>query len=222
MKNEMTIQEIIDKNLYLPIELRELENQLALSSLLYPSKNKEIYDDYEFYIKHLSVHDFSDMFFNVYLKKMYSYGYKLSKMNIRQEYLPMPLSQILDNIKKLNYIEVAEHDNSTIDLFDLGTSEYDYSSNLDKYRKEFRYLPVEFRDFHDQKDLFRLLCSNTNYSPVIMQIFITDFFSHFLVYCGITLQKTNKKLPFNDIYKDIKSHKKGNLNNFINILSQSK
>ena len=75
------------------------------------------------------------------------------------------------------------------------------------------YLPEEFRDFHDQKDLFKTIHSlYRDYKGIEDMpnwkdghIYSVDWFLFYMASRGYTLQKCRKKLKFRD-HKVIKDH----------------
>jgi len=81
-----------------------------------------------------------------------------------------------------------------------------------KWREELKYLPVEFRDFHDQKDLFKVMGSRMNLpngmSWVDAHVFIVDYFLWFMAARGYTLQKSRFNGDFHSLESDITEFKK--------------
>lgn len=85
----------------------------------------------------------------------------------------------------------------------------------DAWLKSGEYLPEFMRDFHDQKDLFKALQpimqrsvdgGNTyleNMNWTMAHIYVVDVFLWCLARRGYTLQKSKKKLDFEDIYEFI-------------------
>lgn len=81
------------------------------------------------------------------------------------------------------------------------------------WRKEGKHLPKFIRDFHDQKDLFKTIHELTiapeedgkQISWMEGQIYAIDTFLWFMARHGYTLQKTSKKLPFEDIEETVRT-----------------
>lgn len=80
-------------------------------------------------------------------------------------------------------------------------------SGLSEWLKSLKYLPVELRDFHDQKNLFKSMhhlyqdnpSADTAPSWVNGQIYVIDWFLWFMASRGYTLQKSRKKnVEFHD------------------------
>jgi hypothetical protein len=76
---------------------------------------------------------------------------------------------------------------------------------------ECRYMPKEFRDFHDQKDLFKLIFTRIrkpeeikHISWVDAHIYTVDVFLWFMAKRGYTLQKARHGVEFINIQEEIK------------------
>jgi hypothetical protein len=87
-------------------------------------------------------------------------------------------------------------------------------SKVEQWRKDGRHLPRFMRDFHDQKDIFKAMHSMTavekheyakDVSWVVGQCYVIDIFLWFMARHGYTLQRTPKKLPFEDLYENTKA-----------------
>lgn len=70
------------------------------------------------------------------------------------------------------------------------------------------YMPPEFRDFHNQKDLFKAMHNtiqnaDENGNARDGHIYVVDTFLWYMARCGYTLQKSRKKLPFKNMGDDI-------------------
>jgi len=80
---------------------------------------------------------------------------------------------------------------------------------LKEWRKKGEHLPTFMRDFHDQKDLFKAVHNLTEHeiterlSWVDAHIYTIDMFLWFMARHGYTLQKSRKKVNFEDINKNI-------------------
>ena len=74
------------------------------------------------------------------------------------------------------------------------------------------YMPPEFRDFHDQKDLFKAMHNtiqnaNDNGNARDGHIYVVDTFLWYMARCGYTLQKCRKSLPFKDFDTDLSRYR---------------
>lgn len=74
---------------------------------------------------------------------------------------------------------------------------------LNKWLKSLRHLPRFFRDFHDQKDVFKAIEARMGRAPqpyevswVNGQVYVIDTFLRFMAMHGYTLQRTRKRLDF--------------------------
>lgn len=83
---------------------------------------------------------------------------------------------------------------------------------LVKWLKSGEYMPEEFRDFHDQKDLFKAMHhviqnadKNGNWRDG--QIYVVDTFLWYMARCGYTLQRSRKKVEFRNMQEDIDNYK---------------
>ncbi|WNN42845.1 hypothetical protein [Winslowiella toletana] len=86
------------------------------------------------------------------------------------------------------------------------------SDKLVEWLKSGEYLPPEFRDFHNQKDLFKAMHNtihnaNDNGNPRDGHIYVVDTFLWYMARCGYTLQRSRKALPFRDMDDDINRYK---------------
>jgi len=74
------------------------------------------------------------------------------------------------------------------------------------------YMPPEFRDFHDQKDLFKAMHNtiqnaDDNGNARDGHIYVVDTFLWYMARCGYTLQKCRKSLPFKEFDKDLSKYR---------------
>lgn len=83
---------------------------------------------------------------------------------------------------------------------------------LYEWLKSGEYMPREFRDFHDQKDLFKAMHNtiqnadeNGNWRDG--HIYVVDTFLWYMARCGYTLQRSRKKVPYKDMEDDIARYK---------------
>lgn len=86
------------------------------------------------------------------------------------------------------------------------------SDKLAEWLKSGKYLPREFRDFHDQKDLFKAMHNtihnaNENGNARDGHIYVVDTFLWYMARCGYTLQRSRKNVPFRSMDDDIKNYK---------------
>lgn len=81
-----------------------------------------------------------------------------------------------------------------------------------EWRESGQYLPKCLRDFHDAKDLFKAVhnmvdVNEHDYVKSVTwttgQCYVIDIFLWFMARFGYTLQKTRKRLEFEDIYKTV-------------------
>ena len=88
--------------------------------------------------------------------------------------------------------------------------------NMDQWLKSGQYLPQPLRDFHDQKDVFKLMHSRINvegheYAKVVNwvagQCYVIDIFLWFMARRGWTLQRSRTALEFNDLDAEKKEHR---------------
>ena len=96
--------------------------------------------------------------------------------------------------------------------------------NFIKWIESKKYLPKFLRDFHDQKDLFKVMQvkfvekqwdSKFEETPTFQQCqIITEFFLMFMAAHGYTLQKTKTKVEcsFDNVQDTIDNFKKEQLN----------
>jgi len=84
-----------------------------------------------------------------------------------------------------------------------------------------KYLPKEFQDFHDQKDLFKAI-GDRNVGvhdclpPEIINwrqghIYIIDHFLHFMAIHGYELKKVKGKIPRKDLQETIEANRNARL-----------
>lgn len=86
------------------------------------------------------------------------------------------------------------------------------SDELSEWLTSGEYMPPEFRDFHDQKDLFKAMHNtihnaNENGNPRDGHIYVVDTFLWYRARCGYTLQRSRKQVPFKDMAEDIQRYK---------------
>lgn len=87
------------------------------------------------------------------------------------------------------------------------------SDKLAEWLQSGEYMPPEFRDFHNQKDLFKAMHNtihnaNDNGNPRDGHIYVVDTFLWYMARCGWTLQRSRKAVPFRDVDDDIHKCKK--------------
>jgi len=86
------------------------------------------------------------------------------------------------------------------------------SDKLANWLESGEYMPPEFRDFHNQKDLFKAMhntISNANENGNWRDghIYVVDTFLWYMARCGYTLQRSRKKVPFRNMEDDIQRYK---------------
>lgn len=99
------------------------------------------------------------------------------------------------------------------------------AKTLDKWIKNGEHLPPILRDFHDQKDFFKLISMKVTarrkqneaegrpdhiyegFDWVRFHIFTIDFFLWFMALNGYTLQRSRKKFEFRDYAETIRKSK---------------
>ncbi len=89
------------------------------------------------------------------------------------------------------------------------------------------YMPSEFRDFHDQKNLFKAMHNtihnaDANGNARDGHIYVVDTFLWYMARCGYTLQRSRKKLPFKDFTDDINNYKDNVKNKFSQMIGDEK
>ncbi len=77
--------------------------------------------------------------------------------------------------------------------------------------KSGNYMPPEFRDFHDQKNLFKAMHNtiqnaNENGNARDGHIYVVDTFLWYMARCGYTSQRSRKKVPFKNMEDDINKY----------------
>lgn len=77
-----------------------------------------------------------------------------------------------------------------------------------EWRKAGRYLPKRFRDFHDQKALFKTVHETMDFagheyakdvSWIAGHCYVIDMFLWFMARHGYVLRRSDVKLPFDDL-----------------------
>ena len=82
--------------------------------------------------------------------------------------------------------------------------------DIDKLLEDTNYMPPRFRDFHDQKELFKFIHSKvktgdhlSHISWIDAHIYVIDVFLYFMARRGYTLQKSRHKIDFIDVNKEL-------------------
>lgn len=199
----MDINEYLEANLHLPEPLRTPEAQLQFTAFFYKTHNKES----AFLFENVSLTDFSYYTFEIYFKEMFRHGYKLSPVRLKAGFTGLPLDIVVQRLIDNDYVKVA-YRGATVDDYDKIVDGLVYSHNLDKYRKDWMYLPESLRDFHCQKSLFKMLYDkhkmmSLSLSYVGAHTFITDYIHHYLAYSGLVLRRARNKFEFNDLQDEI-------------------
>lgn len=100
-----------------------------------------------------------------------------------------------------------------------------------EWRKKQQHLPMFMRDFHDQKDLFKMIHELTITPPddlrkeitwIDGQIYVMDTFLRAMARFGYTLQKTGKKCDFEDIQEVIEFQREERGRKFDSLLTSIK
>ncbi len=86
------------------------------------------------------------------------------------------------------------------------------------------YLPNEFRDFHDQKNLFKAMHwiiknANENGNARDGHVYVIDTFLWYMASRGYTLQRSRKKINFKEISDDVIRFKSAEIKMLEEILS---
>lgn len=85
---------------------------------------------------------------------------------------------------------------------------------LTAWMKTGEYLPEPLRDFHDQKEVFKLIHEVTDVSKndiaakvdwVAGQVYVIDVFLWFMARRGYTLQRSRKRLLFRELEADVRA-----------------
>ena len=98
---------------------------------------------------------------------------------------------------------------------------------IDELLNECKYMPVEFRDFHDQKDLFKLIFSKiqipdelSHVSWVDAHIYTIDVFLWFMAKRGYTLQRARHNIEFIDIQEELGQENKERMEQFAEMIAK--
>ncbi|EOI6427167.1 hypothetical protein ACMU9U_004100 [Yersinia enterocolitica] len=97
-------------------------------------------------------------------------------------------------------------------------------SELRNWLESGDYLPNEFRDFHDQKDLFKAMHwiienANENGNARDGHVYVVDTFLWYMASRGYTLQRSRKKINFKEISDDVIRFKSAEIKMLEEILS---
>lgn len=92
-----------------------------------------------------------------------------------------------------------------------------------------KHLPSFLRDFHDQKDVFKLIANVFPYGKedrdpcnwIQAQIYVIDRFLRFMALHGYTLQKTRKRGEFYGLADGIKEMKDKQLASFVGLIERA-
>jgi hypothetical protein len=201
----LNIKDYLDANLHLPEPLRSHEAQLQFTSFFYKPKNK----DMAYLFENVSLVDLTYFTFEVYFKEMFMHGYKLSPVRLKAGFTGLSLHTIVQRLIEHDYINISAC-GATNEDYEKIVDGLVYSHNLDKYRKDGMYLPVEMRDFHFQKSMFKMLhgkysTMTGNLSWIGAHVFITDFIHHYLAYSGLVLRRARNNFEFKDIEDEVGS-----------------
>ena len=202
---KMTISEILEKDLHLPEAFRSREAKLNFGAMLYGIATSEKNMGSAYLFEDVTLEDFTDSFFEDYLKTMFSFGYQIQPIPMKQAYTAVSLNDLVNNLINMNALSLNKSGVSKSIIFDKAFAGLYNSKNIEKYLKDFLYLPREIRDFHFQKDLFKLIAerSSRNVPYIKRQHYATDYFGHCLVYTGLVLRKSKKQLFFESIFDKV-------------------
>ena len=100
-------------------------------------------------------------------------------------------------------------------------------NDLSKFLNDLEYLPRYIRDFHDQKDLFKCIHklvayekSLDNLNWVNCHVYTIDFFLWFMARHGYTLQKSKKKIQFENLDTTLEQDKNERIENLKSIFNR--
>lgn len=223
-KQKMTINEILEKDLHLPEVFRNRVARLNFGAMLYGVAKSEKTIGSEYLFDNVSLEEFTDSFFEDYLKTMFKFGYQLQDLSIRQPYTAVSIDKLVNNLVYMNAFNLNKSGMSKDIIFERAFDGLYNSKNIEKYLKDFLYLPREIRDFHFQKDLFKLISeySNIGVSYIKSQIYATDYFGHCLVYTGLVLRKSKKQLSFESIFDKVYDARDSRNKQFASMLNLNK
>lgn len=107
--------------------------------------------------------------------------------------------------------------------------------SVDEWLNSGAYLPEPLRDFHDAKDVFKLMHytqkPNPNGGPlqpayavdwITGQCYVIDRFLWFMAKRGYTLQRSRQRLQFRDLVHDVAANDAARAEAFTSILKESK
>ena len=190
---------------YMPAFLRneeQLSNFVKFLRYCY-SEDSSVYN----LLNSLTDEEIYDYLFNNFFRKIASYGFSLKK--ITSKYIKFyNLEDTLDYFRNETTNHLTEKEISDMEFRFEEAKKYDYQ--IEHYKKELKYLPEYLRDFHNQKDLFKMIHGwyNPNYKETELlnkitfrdgQIFIIDFVLWCLVRYGYKIQYNNmNKSKFNN------------------------
>jgi len=82
--------------------------------------------------------------------------------------------------------------------------------NIKQLLEDANYMPERFRDFHDQKELFKYIHSKvkidghlSHISWIEAHMYTIDIFLYFMAKRGYTLQKARHKIEFIDLDQEL-------------------
>lgn len=155
--------------------------------------------------------------FNTFFREIASYGFSLKKI-ISKHIKFYNLEDVLDYFRNKTTNHLTENEISAMNIRFEEAKKYDYQ--IEYYKKELKYLPDYLRDFHNQKDLFKMIHGwyNQNYKETELlkkisfregQIFIIDFVLWCLVRYGYKIQYNNMdKSKFNNYSEQLNNWQK--------------
>jgi len=106
-------------------------------------------------------------------------------------------------------------------------SERKVAMTLDEYRKRGLHLPPEFRDFHDQKDVFKLIGGMKTLGTEEIRVnwvdgmcYTIDYFLWIMAAYGYELKRTTKKVTRRNLQESIEARKQAEAELFRQMLNQ--
>lgn len=221
---KISVDAILDNNLHLPEALRNKESQLSFGAMLYGVASSEKKIDSQFLFDDVSLEDFTHSFFEDFLKTMFKFGYQLQPIKMKEEYIAVSIDTLVNKLLYMNAINLNKAGISKAVIFERAFEGLYNTSNIEKYLRDFLYLPEEIRDFHIQKDLFKLISERSSIKLSVMkaQVYATDYFCHCLVYTGFVLRRSKKQLAFEPMFDTINQARDLRNKNFASMLNLKK
>ncbi len=155
--------------------------------------------------------------FNIFFKEIACYGLSLKKITSKNIQF-YNLQDVLDYFRNKTTNHLTE--NEILEMEKRFEDSKKNDSNIEYYRKELKYLPDFIKDFHNQKDLFKII--HGWYNPHSIenellkkitfrdgQIFIIDYVLWCLSKYGFKIQRNNiEKSKFNSYFEQLNNWQK--------------